>query len=122
MVEVVRNLSEERSGTVWCRTQRVGVLSIRLTESHVVDGSLCIDTTIEEVGSLLILLILRVIDFLTEQEREIVQLDAHVVAGRIGPGVRLGSAIGQGSYRHLLVYGALTGRGQPTPITLRVAE
>lgn len=100
MIPVVGNLSEERSGTVGGRTEGVSTLGVRLTEGHVVDGSLCIYTYIKEVGRLLALLVSGVVDFLTEQEREIVLvLQRHVVAGGIGPSVRLNGTLGQALLR-----------------------
>ncbi len=123
MIPVVGNLSEERSGTVGGRTEGVSTLGVRLTEGHVVDGSLCIYTYVKEVGSLLALLVLGVVDFLTEQEREIVLVfQRHVVAGGIGPSVRLNGTLGQLCYGLLLVNSLLTCRGQPSIVAFCVAE
>ena len=123
MLVVVGSLTEERSGAVGRRRHGVGVGSVGLSECHVVQGNIGVHLLVEEVCGLLALLILGVVDFLTEEEREVVVvLDGHVVAGSVGPCVGLGGAIGDRSDGSLLVHGRLSGRGEITPEAVGVAE
>ena len=120
---VVGHLSEERGRAVSRGAQGVGLFGIGLSEGHVVQCGLRIDIGVEEVGTLLVLLILGVVDFLTEQERQVVLvLQREVVGGRVGPGVRLRVGLGEHGHRLRLVDGSLGRAGLPAVETLDVVE
>ena len=93
MLEIIAGLSEERSGAVSRRECRSGL--IRSTESHVVPCFLCGERTGEiavghEIGTTL-----RVVDLLTEQERQVVVfLQRQAVVSRIGPYITQPAGVG----------------------------
>ena len=109
VLPVVAGLTEERSGAVGCR--QAGGRLIRSTEAHVVPSLAGREGAGEVAVGNAVGTGLRVVDFLTQQERPVVSiLHAEVIAGGIGP--YIAQLVGVGDGCHGLVVVVLASAGQ----------